>query len=452
MPFTKEAEAIAYIFRSKRKIDDLPRGLDEHTRDITPTRKLLTLTRLPAQKREYAVITGSKGKGSTAAIMAKVLQHLGHRVGLITSPHLVQWYERIRINGQAIPQADFLRILSDLEPAIDEIEATLTPQQYISPQGIFLLIALRWFDEQDVNAAVVEVGRGGRFDDMSLVPNQVSLFTPIVMEHAQYLGNSLERIAWHKSGIIKTGSYVYSVPQEKSVLDVIQSEADSKNAEFYWLSSLDMGEYLGDTPRGIRMKLHRYGEVEVSLFGRYQVQNATLAVQAAGNMHSRLKGVPHASAEYAERVRAGLAAVQWMGRMQKLQDQPPVYVDGAINVLSARSFLESVAPYLTGHVVIIAGVPTDRDYPEVYRVLAEKADTLILTDTDIHPNIHFPDAETALSAAQTVHHDVIYGGKLPDALQIAREKAGSSGVILLAVAQPLVGEAMLIWQIDTSKI
>ncbi len=97
--------------------------------------------------REYAVVTGSKGKGSTTVITAKLLQHLGHTVGMITSPHLASWRERIRVNGRAIPEADLLRILDDLAPEIDAIEATLSDEQYFSPQGIFLAIALRWFDE-----------------------------------------------------------------------------------------------------------------------------------------------------------------------------------------------------------------------------------------------------------------------------------------------------------------
>src|SRR6185436_16770222 len=170
--FNNEAEGITYIFRSMRKLRGHDRGLDEHTRDVSPTRRLLMATDLMSTPREYAVVTGSKGKGSTTVITAKLLQHLGHKVGMITSPHLVSWRERIRVNGQAIPEPDLLRILSELAPHIDEIEAHLNERQYFSPQGIFLAVALRWFNEQDVKAAVLEVGRGGRFDDISVVPNK----------------------------------------------------------------------------------------------------------------------------------------------------------------------------------------------------------------------------------------------------------------------------------------
>ncbi len=453
MTFTTESDALGFIFRSYSTLKG-QRGLDEHTRSIEPTRNLLLKIGLPARQREYVVIAGSKGKGSTAVITAKLLEHLGHSTGLITSPHLVTWYERIRINGRAIPQADFLRILSDLAPAIAAEEKRLSAGQYISPQGMFLLVALRWWDEQGVTAAVVEVGRGGRFDDMSLVPNKLALFTPIFLEHTQYLGDSVARIAWHKSGIMPRGGYAYSLAQSPDVLDVLKREADTRNTEFFWLSNQDTGDFVRDTPDGIAFQLQRYGLCELPLFGHYQIDNASLAVQAAGNMHSRLPdtGLDHASDDYVQRIKQGLKAVRWPGRLQKLQESPQVFVEGAINPLSAKRFLESVGSRMTQPLVIVAGVPSDRDVSGTYQVLADPADALILTETDAHPTIHFPSAEDALSVARQFHEDVQHAPNLPDALELAYAKAGSAGTVLLSVAQPLVGEAMQRWQIDTETI
>ncbi|MGJ3239446.1 MAG: bifunctional folylpolyglutamate synthase/dihydrofolate synthase [Anaerolineae bacterium] len=451
MRFHTMQDAIDFMMHTRRT-RLIKRGLDEHTRNIHHTRTLLTRTGLAyLQHRQYCVITGSKGKGSTAAITAKLLQSLGHSTGLITSPHLRYWNERIRANGHAIPDADFMRILDDLAPAIEEKIATLTDEQYISPQGILLMIALRWWDEQAVTAAVLEVGRGGRFDDMSLVPNQVSLFTPIFAEHTQYLGN-LGRIAWHKAGIIKQGSFVYSVAQAPVVMEILQREADSSGSEFFWFSPLDMGTYLGDTENGIRFSLQRYGEIDLPFYGRYQIQNATLAVQAVGNMHGRLKGIEHSSPEYVERIRHGLETVRWQGRLQKLQSNPAVYVDGAINVHSAQDFLMSLGERLTHPIVTIMGVPQDRNVEDVYRVYAEASDALIITENNIHPYIHFPPEQEALALAQQMHADVSYRKILPDAVELALEKAGTEGTVLLGVAQPLVGEAMMIWDVDTRQI
>lgn len=455
MRFTTEEDAITYIFRSMRKLSaGVQRGLDEETRDTGPTMHLLTAHNLLAKPREYAVVTGSKGKGSTTVITAKLLQHLGHKVGTITSPHLVDWRERIRINGKAIPQADLFRILSHLAPEIDTIEASLSGQQYFSPQGIFLAIALQWFDEQGVEAAVLEVGRGGRYDDIAVVPNKLSLFTPILLEHPDYLGRTVERIAWHKAGIIKNYSYVYSVPQSPEAMQVLQTEADAMGAEFNWIAPKDMGEYIGpaESGDGIRFELGRYGEVTLSLLGRYQIENATLAVIGAGNMHARLVGIPHGSPEYVERIRAGLADVHWPGRLQKLQDSPAVYIDGAITVTSARSVVESLEGYLKAPVVVITAVPVDRDYTGVYQVLAPLCQTMILTENAINIKIRFPERETALAAARQYHNDVRYAETLHRAVEIAAECSGRDGTIVMAVAQPVVGEAMLMWKQSFEQI
>jgi dihydrofolate synthase/folylpolyglutamate synthase len=371
---------------------------------------------------------------------------------MITSPHLVSFRERFRVNGRAIPDADFLRIMSDLAPEIDKIEAGLNENQYFSPQGIFLAVALQWFNEQGVNAAVLEVGRGGRFDDIAVVPNRLSLFTIIMLEHTRQLGETLERIAWHKAGIIKPSSYAYSVPQATEVLEVLQAEADGRNAEFAWIAPMDMGEYVGTTDNGIRMRLGRYGELTLSMLGRYEVDNATLAVLGAGNMHSRLPGVAHGSPEYVEAIRAGLTDVKWPGRLHKLQDSPTVYVDGATNVHAARSVLESLEGRLTPPLITIVATPVDRNYEGVYRIFGEASDGIVLTQTNINPNIRFPDPETALAAMRQFNPDVVFAGNLLAALDLAYLKVGKDGTILLAVAQPLVGEAMQLWGLSFEMI
>jgi dihydrofolate synthase/folylpolyglutamate synthase len=452
MQFNSFDEAIDYLMHTRRsRIQE--RGLDEDTRNLASTRNLLLATGLlETQGREYCIVTGSKGKGSTAAITAKLLEALGHKTGLITSPHMRDWNERIRTNGKAIPEADFARILAELVPFVEAEIEKLEGEQYIGPQGLFLLIALRWWDEQGVTAAILEVGRGGRFDDMSLIPNMVSLFAPIFMEHARYLGDSLERIAWHKSGIIGQGSYVYSVAQAPIVMDVLQKEAVSKNAEFYWFGKQDIGQYVEDIPTGLRFNYGRYGDLDLPFYGRYQIENATLAIQAAGNMHNRLQGIPHNSPEYVERIKQGLASVRWPGRVQKLQDKPAVYVDGAINVLSAQQFLDSLESRIADPLVIIAGVPRDRYVENVYQVYAEAADMLILTESDIHPNMPFPDPDEALEIAKRYHENVHHRKTLPAALELAYQKAGTDGTILLGVAQSLVGESMIIWDVDMQQI
>ena len=440
---TNEADTITYIFRSLRRMRGQMRGPDEVSRTTRPTRQLIERLNLLAQRREYAVVTGSKGKGSTTIITARLLQALGHTVGTITSPHLVSWRERIRVNGRAIPEADLVRITNELTPAIDAIEATLTDEQYFSPQGIFLAVALRWFDEQGVTAAVLEVGRGGRFDDISLVPNKLALFTPIMLEHVQQLGPTLERIAWHKAGIIQEGGYAYSVPQAPEVMAVLAREAERHQAQFDWIAPLDMAQYIGPAPGGQRAHMGRYGEVVLSLRGRYQLQNALLAVIGAGNMHARLTSpISHSSAEYVARIQAGLASVVWPGRCQQLQQDPPVFLDGAINRESASSFVESVRDALVDPVISIIGVPDDKDYAGVYAELGAVSEALILTETERNPSLHFLESAEAVARASAYSRDVTYAPHLRAAVDLARERAGT---ILIAGTQSLVADAIQLW-------
>ena len=444
--------ALDFIFKTRRRLDGAPRGLDEYTRDIGLTRSMLQRADLLSFPCQYAVVTGSRGKGSVTTIMAKLLEALGHRVGTITSPHLVHWNERIRVDGRMIPTTDFLRILNELQPIIDGITGELSETQYLSPQGIFLAIALRHFSEQDVNIAVLEVGRGGRFDDVSVVPNKLAVITPIMLEHTALLGASLGRIAWHKAGIIKEKRAVITVPQEKPAMDILRSEALEQGAKLTCLAEQELARAVSDRPGGQQIKLCPYGELLLPLLGRYQIANATLAIRAVELLQPILGGDAPFSPAFNSAIARGLGQVKWLGRVQQLDKRPAIFVDGAITVASAESFVASVSERLRPPAVSIVGVPRDRDYAGVYRVMASVSDALIISETDINPSTRFPRGEDALAAAREWLSDVSYTNDLPNALSMARRKAGDSGTILLAVSLMLVGECMLIWDVDTSTI
>ncbi len=450
--------ALDYIFRTRRRLDDAPRGLDEDTRDPAATQKLLRLADLPAAACEFAVITGSRGKGSVAAIMAKLLQALGYRVGMVSSPHLVHWNERIRVNGAMIPHDDFLRILADLRPHIDVVTAGLPARGYLSPQGIFLALALQYFAEKRVEIAVLEVGRGGRFDDIAVVPNWLAVFAPILLEHRTLLGDTLERIAWHKAGIIANAGVALSAAQPPEVEEVLRTEAEARGATIRFLNKADCAQWQADTDGGQLIRLQPYGELQLPLLGRYQIENASLAIRAVEMLQARL-GAPALEGQAMigtigtiESIRAGLTGVKWFGRVHKLDEEPAIYVDGAITIRSAQSFVESIAPRLSEPVAAIVGVPRDRDYAGVYQVMARVSKKLIITETDINPNTTFPSRAEALRAAQALRVDARHTDNLREALDAAREFAGASGTILLAVSLMLVGECMLIWDVDTSRI
>ncbi len=416
-----------------RKLRGQIRPPDDIGRTTEPTRRLIETLDLLAIPRDYVVVTGSKGKGSTTVMTSKLLQALGYRVGMITSPHLVTWRERIRVNGQAIPLPDFLRLLNGLAPTIDAIEDTLDNATYFSPTGIFLATALGWFGEQGVEIAVLEVGRGGRFDDIALVPNALSLFSPITLEHTYWLGPGLDRIAWHKAGIIKPEGLALTVPQTEAVIEQLQAEAELQRAA---LRVIPPAQILGSADDGWRIAVEGLGEMHLPLLGRYQAVNAALALAAAQAMRVQ-RG--ESAADDPEGLRAGLARVQWPGRLQQLQADPAVFLDGAVTRELAQSVVESLRDRLTQPLVSIVAVPEDKDYAGVCETVQPISERLIMTATERNPILTFPGAEVAS------RYGASHQPTLDAALDEARAAAGSSGTILILGTQSIVADAILLW-------
>ena len=215
------------------------------------------------------------------------------------------------------------------------------------------------------------------------------------------------------------------------------------------LSDGDMAQWVADRPEGQQICLPPHGELLLPLLGRYQIENATLAAGAVALLNGGAGAKPD---EYTEAIRRGLGNVKWLGRVQKLDQQPAVYVDGAITVPSAKSFVASIEQRLSEPVVSILGIPRDRDYAGVYQVMSAVSRALIITETDINPSTRFPTKDEALGVANGLVEESHFAEDLPGALQIARRLAGECGTILLAVSLMLVGECMLIWDVDTTAI
>ena len=235
-------------------------------------------------------------------------------------------------------------------------------------------------------------------------------------------------------------------------MDVLQREADQQESSLVCLDESDLARWVADVRGGQLIQLEPYGELFLPLLGRYQIENASLAIRAVEMLQARLLPAAAMSAAHIGAVHAELSRIKWPGRAQKLQDNPAVYVDGAITVRSAESFLASVKPHLARPVAAIVGVPRDRDYAGVYAVMARESQALVITQTDINPNTRFPSPAAARQAAQALDIDLRYAADLTQALRIAADITGADGAILLAVSLMLVGECMLIWKQDTSVI
>jgi folylpolyglutamate synthase/dihydropteroate synthase len=207
-----------------------------------------------------------------------------------------------------------------------------------------------------------------------------------------------------------------------------------------------MSEYVGDWAGGVVMRLNGV-EINLPFYGRYEIDNASLAIHAANNLHERIIGKPDfAQLDISKR---GLEQAIWPGRLEKLSENPSIYIDGAVNVLSLRSFLESIQARLMPPVVIISAVPTDRDVKAVFAMLAQIAEKWILTSSPRNITINFPDEEVALRAAReaisAAGREIIplaYCASIAEAIPLAKIWAGEDGTILMPVAQPAIGDTM----------
>ena len=250
-------------------------------------------------------VAGTNGKGSTCAFAESVARASGYSTGLFTSPHLVEFGERIRVNGQMIPETDAARLICHVRDVIAEWEIKPTFFELV------LAVAMLYFAEREVDIIILETGMGGRLDATNAVPKDVAVLTPIGMDHTQYLGSTLEEIAAEKAAIIAWHRPALSAPQQPECVRAIHAAAQRMDTDYRIVT--DECEYA------------------LGLHGPHQRQNAALALAA-------LRALPHFLASEAE-VARGLAEVQWPGRFEEIA--PQVIMDGAHNPPAIRILVES---------------------------------------------------------------------------------------------------------------
>lgn len=435
-------ECHALMFRSYERVSPtLPAAYDQHVRDLTAMRDLFARARVPTHVAPAMTVTGSKGKGSTALWGAALLQAHGQRVGLLTSPHMLDVRERIRVDGQMIPADDYVRIVNHLAPHAAAVDAALPPGKYLSPTGMFLAAALLYFQEQGCTALVLEVGRGGRYDDVKLAHNVVSAFAPIVGEHLDRMGPAVTDIAWHKAGILKPDGVLASAPQSPDVAAVLEAERAALDARCAPETSvrLDGDAFVVSQPDAAF-------RVPRTTSARYQAVNLGTAAAAV----RALLGYPLSPDA------ALLGRLRFAGRCERVNESPDVYVDGAIHRESAALFLDSVRDHVTRPLVLVTALPDDKDAEGVLNVLAPHADDLLVTQLQA-AHLHFSDRTAALAAA--LHrrvHDVpdartafaralTLAGAAAAGAAAGAGTAGAGGTVWVVGTQSLVREALRFW-------
>lgn len=308
-----------------------------------PRRLLREFLAHPAPGVTVIHVAGTNGKGSTCAMVDSIARAAGRRSGLFTSPHLIDYRERVRVSGTEIPEEACAAMLTRLRAICEALDPHPTFFE------ISLALAMRWFRECECDLIVLETGMGGRLDATTAVPADVCVITPIGLDHTQWLGDTLEAIAGEKAGIIVPDKPVVSAPQEPAAAAVIEKEANERRAPL---------EFAAEPLSG-------YG---IALAGTHQAWNAALAVTALHRAGLRLD---------ADIVRHGLATVSWPGRFERIR--PGVILDGAHNPHSARALAETWRAQHPGvKPALVFSAVAAKDVRGILAELAPLADAIFL--------------------------------------------------------------------------
>lgn len=434
MGITNQKEAEDLIYRSfLRAKDHIPVADDAVTRDIALTRELFTRAGHPERGTRTILVTGSKGKGTTSRMIASILREHGYNVGLFTSPHLLDFRERIRVNGEMISEEDFVHIMKALEKPVLDIDRRLPPEKYLGPIGITLTAALIYFREQKTDINVVECGRGGRYDETNLLANEWAVITPIMSEHIGPLGKDVYTICDHKLGIIKAlTSHTVIGHQSENVFRYMQMHdlLKTKSNVYYFDHSLWVsGEKL--RLHGLTFHVHtdlaEYRDLTLSTVGRFQADNAATAIKTCETVLGRPLSV--------KKVRKALRQVNFSGRCEIIDHCPLTILDGTINRASAL-YLKDIVQHLGAkRVVSIIAVPEDKDYHGVMEVCSQFASRLIITEAS-RSHKKFP--EDALKIAQKYDASSVKITPFTAALREARKF--HPDLIFILGTQTFIGE------------
>lgn len=395
---------------------------------------MVLLDRLGRPERRYRSlhIGGTNGKGSTAAMTAAVLQAAGYRVGLYTSPHLMDFRERIQVNGDVIPEERMADLTDCVRSACGE---SLSPTFF----EFTTALAFRHFAEAGVDVAVIEVGLGGRFDATNVLTPVASVVTNVALDHQEYLGNTIGEIAYEKAGIIKPGVPVVVGRVSGEAATVIARAAHARGAPLHRLD----GDFTveGDAPARFRYNGLResYDGLVCPLAGRHQLDNAACALAVLEIASAQ--GLPVSE----QAAREGLRAVRWAGRLETVESHPHIVLDGAHNPDAAAVVAAYVADFRLGHsgsrVVLVLGMMQDKDREGFLDHLLPHADEAIVTQARVPRSATAQELAVSLRARGRTAHVV---PDPADAISLARRMAAPDDLILVTGSLMLVGEAKAI--------
>ena len=399
---------------------------------------LLYLLGNPHKKLKIIHVAGTNGKGSTASLISSILKSDGYKVGLYTSPHLVDFTERIKINQKPISRKKVSELLERIKPLIEKVSQT-PPYGHPTFFEVITSLAFFYFYEEKVDFLVLEVGLGGRLDATNVTEPLVSVITHVDYDHMDKLGDSLEKIAREKGGIIKPGGIVISSKQYDEVYKEIKKIADDKNSLIYSTGKEINYKVVKSDIQGVIFDLkgiyHHYKNLHTPLLGRHQADNATTAIAAVEAL--KMKGTDISQ----KAIRDGLEKVKWTGRLEIVRNNPTIILDGAHNPNGAKIMhqaLEEIFSYR--YLTLVLAIFADKDYKKMIEVLAPGADLIIATKAE-NPRAASPQAISKEAAKYINENKIIAIENIPQAINYALSNSKEDALICITGSLYTVGEA-----------
>ncbi|WP_226677443.1 bifunctional folylpolyglutamate synthase/dihydrofolate synthase [Mesobacillus jeotgali] len=352
----------------------------------------------PERRVKTIHIGGTNGKGSTVTFLRSILQAAGYRVGTFTSPYFEQFNERISINGQPINDQELIELTNVIKPLADELDQTELggPTEF----EVITAMSLYYFAKMSpVDVVIYEVGLGGRFDSTNVIHPLLSIITSIGLDHTAILGDTYEKIAFEKAGIIKNGVSVITGVKQPEALEVIKKKALERKSPMYQLGDKFSTNSIESLERGEQFSFYSmFGQIqklETSMIGSHQVDNAACAVMASqvlANYYSFM--IEH------EHIRHGLTQAYWPGRLEILSENPLVLIDGAHNEEGINALAREInARYADKKISILFAALKDKKLDKMIATLEEAADQLTFTTFD------FPRAASAEDLMEVGRND-----------------------------------------------
>ncbi len=403
------------------------------------TRELLRLLGRPDLGRKYLHVTGTNGKGSVCAIAASVLTKAGHRTGLYTSPHLVSFTERMKMDNAEVSRDEVVEIARRLKQAIDAGATNLKPTFF----EFTTAMAFDYFARKDAEAVVLEVGMGGRLDSTNVVEPLCTVITNVELEHAEYLGDTIMEVAYEKAGIIKPGVPLVTAETRPEVVAYLADRCKELGSPMYLLGrDFDVrAAGMGMGPGRFLQEFDYYGPggakrgLKIPLAGRHQLKNAALSVCSVALMSER--GLTVDGDAFYE----GLKDVRWDGRLEVVSGSPLIVLDGAHNPASVASLAGSIREQFAGRykrLILVMGVLDDKDFETMFGMLSPFANEVIFTRAAYERAV---PPERLMAAAGNTHPGAGVSDSVAAGIREAMDRAEPDDMVLIAGSLYVVGEA-----------